>query len=393
MSTRPGIESGLVLGRVRGLTLSVHWSVLVIVWLFAWSLAGTLPQTTPGYSRAAYWLAGLCGALLLAMALLAHELAHAVVARRAGIPVPEVTLWLFGGIARLAGEARTPRDEFRMAAAGPALSLVLSGLFAAAAAAFAASGTWELAGAVLAWLAVANAVLALFNLLPGAPLDGGRILRAYLWHRHGDPVRAAVGAARAGCALGYVLIVLGLVQLLFASVIGGAWLAFIGWFLLTAARAEKDGVRARTSLAGVRVADVMTPDPHTVGEHVSVERFIEDFLLGDRHSAYPVTSEDGTCTGLVTLSQVRGVPTADRPTTRIADIAIPRARMATVEPGAHLVSALERLDPATGNRVVVVAGGHAVGVVTAADIARVIDVRELAAAGRHPAGASAPPTE
>ncbi|MCV7367937.1 hypothetical protein CRI77_17240 [Mycolicibacterium duvalii] len=216
------MERGLVLGRVRGLTVSVHWSVLVIVWLFAWSLAGTLPQTTPGYSRGAYWLAGLCGAVLLAVALLAHALAHAVVARRAGIPVPEVTLWLFGGIARLAGEARTPRDEFRMAAAGPALSLVLSGVFAAAATALATGGAGALAAAVLAWLAVANAVLAVFNLLPGAPLDGGRILRAYLWRRHGDPARAAIGAAQAGCVLGYVLIGLGLLQLLLASVIGGA---------------------------------------------------------------------------------------------------------------------------------------------------------------------------
>lgn len=379
MSTQTGVESGLVLGTVRGLTLSVHWSVLVIVWLFAWSLAATLPQTAPGYPRATYWLAGFSGAILLAVALLAHEMAHAVVARRAGSPVPEVTLWLFGGIARLAGEARTPRDEFRMAAAGPALSLALSGLFAAAAAALAAGGTSSLVTAVLVWLAVANAILAIFNLLPGAPLDGGRILRAYLWHRHGDPVRAAIGAARAGCVLGYALIGLGLLQLLLASVIGGAWMAFLGWFLLTAARAEKVGVRARASLAGVRVADVMTPNPHTVAESVSVERFIEDFLLGDRHSAYPVTSDGGVCTGLVTLAQVRGVPAARRAVARLSDIAIPRARMATAEPAEPLVAVLERLTPQAGNRVVVLDSGRAVGVVTAADVARVIDVRELVA--------------
>ncbi|QZT63420.1 site-2 protease family protein [Mycolicibacterium austroafricanum] len=379
------MEHGVVLGRVRGLTVSVHWSVVVIVWLFAWSLASTLPGSAPGYPDAVYWVAGFCGAVLFAAGLLAHELAHAVVARRSGIPVPEVTLWLFGGVARLAGEAKTPRDEFRMAAAGPALSLALSAVFAAVAAGLAGSGISPLATEVAAWLAAANAVLAVFNLLPGAPLDGGRILRAYLWHRHGDPVRAAIGAARAGCVVAYLLIGLGLLEFLLGSLIGGAWLAFIGWFLLTAARDEDAAVRARTSLAGVRVVDVMTPNPRTVPESLSVQGFIDDHLLGDRHSAYPVTSGDGTCTGLVTLSQVRAVPPGERVGTRLADVVIPRGRMATAEPAEPLVAVLERLDRSTGNRIVVMAGDRVVGVVTAADVARMIDVRSLAAAGQ-PAG-------
>lgn len=387
MTEEHGVERGFVLGRVRGLTLSVHWSVLVIVWLFAWSLASTLPASAPGYPDAVYWGAGLCGAVLFAAGLLAHELAHAVVARRAGIPVPEVTLWLFGGVARLAGEAKTPRDEFRMAAAGPALSLVLSAVFAAVAASLAGSGAVPLAAEVAAWLAAVNAVLAVFNLLPGAPLDGGRILRAYLWHRRGDPVRAAIGAARAGCVVAYLLIGLGLLEFVLGSVIGGVWLAFIGWFLLTAARAEDAAVRARTALAGVRVGDVMTPDPRTVAESLSVQRFIDEHLLGDRHSAYPVTSHDGTCIGLVTLSQVRAVPPGARAGTRLADIVVPRSRMATAEPDEPLVDVLQRLDRSTGNRIVVMVGDRAVGVVTAADVATVIDVRNLAAG--QPAGAGA----
>ncbi|CAN3127447.1 site-2 protease family protein [Mycobacterium sp. smrl_JER01] len=374
--------SPLVLGRVRGLTLSVHWSVVVVVWLFAWSLASTLPQTAPGYPRAAYWLAGLCGSALLASALFAHELAHAVVARRAGIPVPEVTLWLFGGMARLAGDASTPRDEFRMAAAGPALSLALSGLFAATSAALTAAGASPLVTAVVTWLAVANAVLAVFNLLPGAPLDGGRILRAYLWHRHGDPVRAAVDATRAGSAVAYGLIGLGLLELLLGAVIAGAWLAFIGWFLLTASRAERAAVQARTALAGLRVADVMTRYPRTVTEAMPVDRFVEEVLLADRHSAYPVASADGRCTGLVTLTQIRGVPPAERGGTPLADIAVPGDRMATAGPGEPLIEVLERLDRSTGNRIVVLEAGRAVGIVTALDIARLIDVRALAGAGR-----------
>ncbi|WP_275572125.1 site-2 protease family protein [Mycolicibacterium vanbaalenii] len=379
------MEHGVALGRMRGLTVTVHWSVVVIVWLFAWSLASTLSGSAPGYPDAVYWVAGFCGAALFAAGLLAHELAHAVVARRSGIPVPEITLWLFGGVARLAGEAKPPRDEFRMAAAGPALSLALSAVFAAVAAGLAGTGISPLATEVAAWLAAANAVLAVFNLLPGAPLDGGRILRAYLWHRHGDPVRAAIGAARAGRVVAYLLIGLGLVEFLLGSLIGGAWLAFIGWFLLTAARDENAAVRARASLAGVRVAAVMTPNPRTVPESLSVQRFIDDHLLGDRHSAYPVTHPDGTCTGLVTLAQVRVVPPVERDTTRLADIAIPRNRMATADPGEPLVEVVQRLDRSTGNRIVVMAADRAIGVVTAADVARMIDVRNLAAVGQ-PAG-------
>ena len=181
------------LGRVAGFPLSVHWSVLVILWLFTWSLAATLPDTAPGHSSSVYWLAGVTGAVVLLASLLAHELTHAIVARRAGVKVLGVKLWLFGGIARLGGEAKTPGTAFRIAASGPAMSLALAAVFAGVAAALRAVGTADVVVAVAWWLAGINLMLGLFNLLPGAPLDGGRILRAYLWRRHGDAVRAAVG--------------------------------------------------------------------------------------------------------------------------------------------------------------------------------------------------------
>src|SRR5271168_2755835 len=192
------MRDAIPLGRIAGFGVKVHWSVIVILWLFTWSLASTLPGTVKGYSHLAYWLAGGCGALVLLASLLAHELAHAVVARRMGVSVGEVTLWLFGGVTTLQGEAKTPKAAFRIAFAGPATSLVLSAVFAGLAIVLETGRAATIVVSVAWWLAAINLLLGLFNLLPGAPLDGGRLLRAYLWRRHGDSVRASVGAAHAG---------------------------------------------------------------------------------------------------------------------------------------------------------------------------------------------------
>jgi Zn-dependent protease len=367
------------IGRVAGIPLSIHWSVLVILWLFTWSLASILPGSAPGHSALTYWLAGLAGAMALLASLLAHELMHAVVARRAGIGVPGVTLWLFGGVTRLGGEASTPRSDFRIAASGPAVSLGLAAVIAGLAAALDALGGARLVVGVAWWLAGINLVLGLFNLLPGAPLDGGRILRAYLWHRHGDRVRAAVGAARGGRVLAFILIAFGLLEFLLGSVVGGVWMAFIGWFVLSAAREEEDHVLTGQVLAGIPVASVMTADPHTVPGGITVADFVRDYLLSDRHSAYPVATATGSTVGLITLSQLRRVPPAERAAVLVQDAAIPMDRVPTAAPGEPLTALLERLTPLTGDRALVLDAGHVVGIVTARDITRLIDVRRLAA--------------
>jgi Zn-dependent protease len=353
--------------------------VLVILWLFTWSLASILPHTAPGHSSTAYWLAGFCGAIVLLASLLAHELTHSIVARRNGIKVVGLRLWLFGGISRLGSEAKTPGTEFRIAAAGPAMSLALAAVFAGVAAVLRATGTADIVVAVAWWLAGINSVLGLFNLLPGAPLDGGRILRAYLWHRYGDAGRAAVRAARAGRSVAYALIGLGLLEFLLGSLVGGVWMAFIGWFLLTAAREEEARVLTRASLAGLTVADVMTANPHRAPGWISVDDFIRDYLLGDRHSSYPVERPDGTISGLITLNQLRRVPADQRAATLVADAALPLEHVPAARPAEPLTTLMERLDPATGRRVLVRdEGGRLVGIVTASDVARLVDVRMLA---------------
>ncbi len=369
---------GISIGRIAGFPVTVNWSVLVILWLFTWSLASTLPSAVPGYSTAVYWLAGAGGALVLLASLLAHELTHAILARRAGVKVFDVTLWLFGGVTRLGGEAKTPKEAFRIAVSGPLTSLALAVVFTGAAYGLGALGVAHILVGVAWWLAGINLLLGLFNLLPGAPLDGGRVLKAYLWRRYGDSVRAGVGAARAGRILAFILIALGLVEFLAGAVVGGVWLAFIGWFIFAASREEEAQVMIRQAIAGVRVADVMTAHPHTAPAGITVEDFIQRYLLGDRHSAYPVADRDGSIIGLITLAQLRRVTPSQRAETLVREVAIPMPRVATAAPHEPLSALLERLGSDAGNRALVVDAGQLAGIVTASDLARLVDVYRLA---------------
>jgi len=376
------VRDAIPLGRIAGFEVKVHWSVIVILWLFTWSLATTLPGAVKGYSRPLYWVAGACGAVVLLASLLTHELAHAVVARRMGVSVGSVTLWLFGGVTTLQGEAKTPKAAFRIAFAGPATSLVLSGGFAALAIGLATVRAAAVAVSVVWWLAAINLLLGLFNLLPGAPLDGGRLVRAYLWRRHGDSVRAAVGAAHAGRVVAIILISLGLAEFLVGGLVGGVWLAFIGWFIFAAAREEELQVTTRQALTGVRVADAMTANPHAAPGWLSVAEFIERYLLGDRHSAYPVADHDGSIVGLVTLRQLRDVVPSRRATTSVSEIAVPLHSVPTAAPHEPLSTLIERLATAGhGSRALVIDGARVVGIVTPSDLARLIDVYRLAQPG------------
>jgi Zn-dependent protease len=376
------VRDAIPLARVAGFPVKVHWSVLVILWLFTWSLASTLPGTAKGYSPLAYWLAGACGALVLLASLLAHELAHAVVARRAGVAVGDVTLWLFGGVTTLGGEAKTPKAAFRIAIAGPATSLALAATFGALVAALHTVHAAPVVVGVASWLAAINLVLGVFNLLPGAPLDGGRVLRAYLWRRHGDIVRAGIGAAHAGRVVAFILIALGLAEFVAGGVIGGVWLAFIGWFIFAASRDEETRITTRQLFAGVSVSNAMTARPHTAPGWLTVEDFIQRYVLGDRHSAYPVADRNGSIVGLVTLSQLRDVAPGRRSTTSVVDIALPLDAVPTAAPQEPLTALLERMGPVgPRSRALVIDGGDVVGIITPSDLTRLMDVYRLAHPG------------
>ncbi len=373
------MRDAIPLGRIAGFPVNVHWSVLVILWLFTWSLASTLPGSVKGYSPVAYWAAGACGALVLLASLVAHELAHAVVARRAGVSVGSVTLWLFGGVTTLGGEAKTPRAAFRIAIAGPATSLALAAIFGGLVAALPTVGAAPIVVGVASWLAGINLLLGLFNLLPGAPLDGGRVLRAFLWRRHGDSVRASIGAAHAGRVVAFILIALGLAEFLLGGLVGGVWLAFIGWFIFAASREEEMRISTQQMFSGVRVGDAMTARPHTAPGWISVDDFVQRYVLGDRHSAYPVVDQNGSVSGLITLRQLRDVAPGRRGATTVGEVAQPLHEVPSGVPQEPLTALLERMAPAgPRSRALVFEGGQVVGIVTLTDVARLIEVYRLA---------------
>ncbi|MFR9774795.1 site-2 protease family protein [Micromonospora sp. MS34] len=360
------------LGRVAGVPVGVNWSVLVIFLLIAWALSASLfPRSYPGHSALAYGAAGLSAAVVFFLGLLAHEVAHAVVAKRNGIGVEGITLWLFGGVSELKGEAKDPGAELRIAGVGPLVSLVIGLFFGAIAVLLAVAGAHGLLLGALSWLAGINVLLAVFNVLPAAPLDGGRLLRAAVWKATGDRTKASVVAARAGWVLGIVLIAFGLWRFLVGAGIGGLWLALIGWFLIGAAGMEERQARMGSALRGVRVADVMTPQPQTASGEMTVADFVDHYLFAYRHSALPLI-EEGRPVGLVTLDRVRGIPAERRASTTLAEVACRSDELVLASPDEQLNELLPRLSECADGRALVVTDQRLVGIVSPSDISRAV---------------------
>ncbi len=374
----------LRLGTVAGVRIGVNWSVLVIVALLLVGLsAGRFPLLYPGHAPWLYAMAGAVAAVAFLLSLLAHELAHAVVARQHGVEVEGITLWMFGGVAKLEGEARDASADLQIAGVGPLVSLVLGVGFGAISALAAWAGLDGLALGVLTWLSVVNIVLAVFNLVPAAPLDGGRILRALLWRAHGDRVRAAVTAARAGRRFGFLLVSLGLVLAVFAGQVGGIWFVLIGWFISSAATAEEQHARLQGRLDGVLVSDVMSPAPVTVPADLPVIRLLEDYVLRSRFSAFPVVDTAGRLQGLVTLNRIKQMPPQRRATSRVEDIACAPGEVPQAAPTDRLVDVLPVMARNDDGRVVVLDGDHIVGILTSTDVARAIELAELRPRSAH----------
>ncbi len=283
------MKQNLRLGTLAGMPVGVNWSVAVIAVIVTGILGGSvLPATVPHQPQTVYWLLAGAGALLFAASLAGHELAHALVARRNGMTVRSVTLWMLGGVTELDGDPPSAGADLRIALAGPAASLAAAVLSSGTAVAIGAARGPAAAAATLAWVGLMNGVLAVFNLLPGAPLDGGRVLRAALWRRHGDQVRAALAAARAGWYLGLALIAAGTAEMLLWSLLGGLWLMLIGWFWAGAAKSETTATLASAALSGLTVSDVMTPSPATGAGQTTAQHFIDQVAGRSRQSAFPV---------------------------------------------------------------------------------------------------------
>lgn len=384
----------LRLGSIRGIRIGVNWTVLVIFGLILFGLATVqFPLLFGDLPAIVSWTAGLVAALTFFASLLAHELAHALTAQRYGVRVDGITLWLFGGVARLRDEPPTAGADLWIAAVGPLTSLALGGVFGVAALVASLLGLGIVALGVLGWLAAINVVLAVFNLIPASPLDGGRILRGILWKARGDRHAAAVTAARAGRVFGFILIAFGIAQVIFVPGFGGLWLALIGWFLTNAASTEERHAQVQGRLGGITVAEVMTRDPIVVRADLTVASLLDDDVLRNRCSAFPIVDADGRPAGLITLARTKQLDPEQRAGTLIGDIACQDDEVPRAHPQEPVMSLLPRMQGCTDGRAIVIEDGRIVGIVSPTDVARTLELTELLRGGHLPGSRpSTPPS-
>jgi Zn-dependent protease/CBS domain-containing protein len=364
--------SSIRLGRIAGIEIGVNWSWLVLFALLVWTLeSGIFPSTNPGLSHGTYIAMAIVATFVFVVSLLLHELGHALRARREGIEIEGITLWLFGGVAKFKGMFPTAGAEFRVGIAGPLVSLLLGVLFVLIAL---INGLPESVDGVVSWLGYINLSLLVFNMIPAPPLDGGRVLHSALWRFKGDFVWATRTAANVGRGFAYLLIALGVAMFIFQSSFSGAWLAFLGWFLLNAATAEARYVLARQALNGLRVRDVMTPNPVVVGPDVTLGEFMDNIMVAQRHTTYPVVT-DGKAVGLLPFRCIANVPRNEWDTRRVRDCLLGLDKVPVLEDDEDAADALAELSGSEGGHGLVVSDGRLTGILSMSDLARALQTR------------------
>lgn len=367
------------LGRIAGIEIGLNWSVLGLLALLMWTLATSIfPDTNPGLGDNAYFAMAVTASLAFFASILLHELGHALQARRDGMTIDGITLWMFGGVARFGGMFPSAGAEFRIAAAGPAVSALLAGGFVGAAF---IPGLPASVDGVVSWLGFTNAALLIFNLIPALPLDGGRMLRAALWAKSGDLKRATTQAAGTGRFLALGLIGLGIAMIAFGDAVGGIWLAFIGWFVLQAAGAEARYVTG-SAPGMLRVGDMMSHDPVTAHPDDTLEQIAASAFHIDPADAYAVM-EEGRVVGLLPLDRLQRVPRSEWAATRVYQVMIARFEAPVLNVDDGLPVALATMEGARVESALVLEGERLVGLLRVADIARAVRAR----AGRPPSAA------
>jgi Zn-dependent protease/predicted transcriptional regulator len=363
------IGAGTPLGRVAGVEVRLHWTWWIAAALITLSLAsGVFPDEVGGLSSATYLVMGLVTAVLFFASLLLHELGHALEARRDGIPTRGITLWMLGGVARSGAPFPSAGVEARVALAGPAVSAVLGTLFVGAGY---VGGVPDPVSAVLEWVGWTNVLLLAFNMIPALPLDGGRVLRAILWRLNGDLIKATRSASRVSRALAVALIVLGFASFL-AGAFGGLWLALIGWFIFSAAAAERGAAEAQIALAGVQVADAMTPDPISVSPSAAADELLE-MRRRTGHAVYPVVDEEGDAIGLVSAHAAQLIPERRRRWVTVREL-LSQSPLA-LDADAELMSAIPALVEDPLHRAAVLRAGRMVGLLSLSDVSRAVRLR------------------
>lgn len=362
------------LGRIFGIEVGFNWSLIFVFFLIAWSLAANiLPASAPGYSPALYWVFGVVGAVLFYACLLAHELSHSLVARRYGVKVSGITLWLFGGVSSLEGEPPSAPAEALIAGVGPLTSLAVGVISFGLQ--LLTSGS-ALVSALFGYLAFVNVLLGLFNLVPAFPLDGGRLLSSLLWWRTGSRLRGVHNAVLVGRVFAYLMIAAGVFAFFVGSPFNGIWFVFLGWFLLSAASQEEQGSAIRTLLRAVPVSAAMSAPVTTLPDWVTVQQFLESIAPNHSFTTYPVHDPSGKLTGVVRLSDLVRMPAGDRAVNHLSEVARPIVSVPVTNPREDLAEMLQRVGAGLDQRVLVFDNGQLVGIISPADIARVLAVRQ-----------------
>ena len=359
-------KNSLTIGRIFGIPIRIHSSWLLLFVLISWSLASQyFPQRYGGWAEGQYWLVAIATSLLLFFSVLLHELAHALVAISRGLPVHDIVLFIFGGVAELTEEPEAPRTEFTMALVGPLTSFALAFLFLI---------SWLISlkynpyiSALSIYLAGTNASLGAFNLIPGFPLDGGRVLRSVLWAGTGDIKRATRWATGVGQMVAYLFITIGVLQVIQRQWIDGIWLAFIGWFLENAAQTSYRQIALKQFLMGHQVREAMTGQCYPLAPNMTLDALVSDYIMPLGFRCFPVVS-DGKTQGIVSLPLVRKVPEASWPQVTVRAVMYPLDRVDSLHPEDDLWKSLENMTSGRIEQLPVSEDGQFLGILTHDDI-------------------------
>ena len=362
--------------KLLGFQVRIDFSWIIIAVLIAWSLStGLFPYQYRGLSTSTYWIMGIIGAVGLFLSIIVHEFSHSLVARKHGIPMKGITLFIFGGMAEMSDEPPSPKAEFMMAAVGPLSSILIAGIFYALYSAGVSAGISRPVNGVVQYLAYINALLAAFNVIPAFPLDGGRVLRSILWGIKGNLRWATRISSWVGSGFGIVLIALGVFSFFSGNFIGGMWWFLIGIFLYSAAKMSYQQLLTRRALEGESVRRFMKTDPVTVTPDMPIDRLVEEYVYVFHHKMYPVVSDSDRVDGCVTTRQIKEVPRDEWNQKRVKDIEVPCSEDNTIEPDADAIEALSLMSRTGTSRLIVKEGDRLLGVVSLKDMLKFLSLR------------------
>lgn len=362
------------LGRIAGIDVSAHWSWFLVFFLLSWSLATTLFEDEfPGWSGAQHWVAGVITTSFFFTSVLLHELSHSLVARRLGLPVSSITLFIFGGVSNLTREPDRPRDEFLIAIVGPGTSFVLAAICAV---------IWvatidlnEPVSLVSGYLSFINAILGAFNMVPGFPLDGGRVFRSIVWARQRNLLRATRIASTTGVIVAYGLIAVGVIMTLTVALVSGIWFIFIGWFLKNASESNYQQMLLKDTLQGMLIANLINTSYTPVLPEITLRQLADQYILTQGHRYFPVLTGGGALLGLITLSDLRKVEQEKWEETTVYRAMTPAQKMLVLSPKDDAQQAFKLMTEHDVHQLPVVEDGLLMGFVTRADVLRLIQTR------------------